>query len=330
MGGGRWNGAGGSNVGEVLWHILFSLNTVSERPSENSAWVAAMAAGDVEAAWRESDAVLAARDPAASDDPTQPYHRRWVWDGRPVDGRDVLVRCYHGLGDTLQFCRYLPALRTRARHLVLETQPELIPLLRRLPGPDRILPFDPANPAPPGECTLEIMELAHALRLPPDPAPYLALPRRPAARPHIGLCWRASPTWDPDRSIPDALLHDLLRTPGCDFVSLQRGAALPSLPDDCPAAILDTAHRIAGLDLVITVDTMVAHLAGALGVPLRLLLRAEPDWRWRAGGTGSVWYRDVVKYLQPAPGDWATPLARLARRLTHAASRGTFANEAGC
>ena len=114
-------------------------------------WGAAMRRGDWDAAWRVSDAVLRARDPRTRDDPAAPYHERWVWDGRPFAGQDVLVRCYHGLGDTLQFCRFLPLLRPHVRSLTLEAQPELLDLLSTLPGPDRLHPFDPANPLPPSD-----------------------------------------------------------------------------------------------------------------------------------------------------------------------------------
>ncbi len=92
-------------------------------------WTAAMRRGDFTAAWRISDAVLATRDPATRDDPGLPYHLRWVWDGAPLDGRDVLVRCYHGLGDTIQFARYLAPLRARAARVTLEAPPELRALL---------------------------------------------------------------------------------------------------------------------------------------------------------------------------------------------------------
>src|SRR3954454_12010069 len=86
-----------------------------ENPGE--LWSEAMRAGDFDTAWAVSDRVLAERDPATRDDPRLPYHLRWVWDGRRFDDRDVLVRCYHGLGDTIQFCRYLAPLRARVRSL---------------------------------------------------------------------------------------------------------------------------------------------------------------------------------------------------------------------
>lgn len=302
------------------------------QPSESPGrlWHEAMRTGDFAGAWRASDLVLAARGGAGRDDPGLPYHLRWVWDGREFDGRDVLVRCYHGLGDTLQFCRYLPALRRRVARLTLETQPALIPLLSRLPGPDRIVPFRPERPCPQSECDLEIMELAHALRLAPDPESYLpiAAERARGALLRVGVCWQVTTGWQPERSVAPALLASIAAIPGLELHSLQRGAAAPlpgAVNRECPAAILDTARLIAGLDLVVSVDTMVAHLAGAIGVPVWLLLPAEPDWRWLAGGSqGSPWYRHVRKFRQTQPGDWGPPVASLIADLTRHRAAGTL------
>ncbi len=309
--------------------LIMPHSFLAQRPSHQGCrnpdaavrWSEAMRAGAFDAAWAVSDAVLGERDPATRDDPALPYHQRWVWDGAPLDGRRVLVRCYHGLGDTLQFCRYLPPLRARAAELTLEAQPELIPLLRTLPGPDRVIPFRPDAPAPPSECDIEIMELAHALRLAPDGAPYLAadpLPR-PASGVLVGLCWQAG-GWDPGRSVPLAALQPLGQVPGMQLVSLQRGPGLeeltmagaPSLLDvgDRSADVTAAARLVATLDLVITVDTMIAHLAGALGQPTWLLLQAEADWRWMSGRS-SVWYDSVRLYRQSSPGQWTAPIAEM-------------------
>ena len=280
-----------------------------------------MRAGAFDAAWAISDAVLAARDPATRDDPALPYHLRWVWDGRGLEGRRVLVRCYHGLGDTLQFCRYLPALRQRAAHVTLEAQPELLPLLRHLPGPDRLIPFRPDAPAPASECDIEVMELAHALRLTPQGAPYLSadpLPR-PAEGLLVGLCWQAG-GWDPGRSVPLHALAPLGQAPGVRLISLQRGPGMTELGGAGAPPVLDLKDRsadvaavarlLAALDLVVTVDTMVAHLAGALGRPTWVLLQAEADWRWMTGRR-SHWYGSVRLYRQDRPGEWEGPLAQM-------------------
>ncbi|HYZ65012.1 MAG TPA: hypothetical protein VE650_21380, partial [Acetobacteraceae bacterium] len=120
--------------------------------------------------------------------------------------------------------------------------------------------------------------------------------------------------------IPCVRLYNLQRGPAAEALRLA-GAPPVANPDDTSTAILETARLILGLDLVISVDTMVAHLAGGLGVPLWLLLQAEPDWRWRAGGRGSVWYSGVRKYQQLTPGDWSAPVRELRRDLTRLVER---------
>jgi hypothetical protein len=284
----------------------------------------AMRRGDHAAAWRISDAVLARRG-RVPDDPRLPYHLRFVWDGRPFDGKHVLVRCYHGLGDTLQFARYLPALRRRAASVALEAQPELIPLLRSITGVDRLIPFRPAAPTPPSACDLEIMELPHALRLPPERPPYLSIPPDHVRRAReklgsdaaIGVCCQAG-DWDSQRSIPLATLAPALPIGGARFIRLQRDAC-PGLswanPDDPLDDMMETAALVAASDLIVTIDTMIAHLAGAMGRPVWLLLKADADWRWMAGRADSPWYPSMRLFRQSHPGDWSLPVANLAIEL---------------
>ena len=285
-----------------------------------------MRAGDFPAAWAVNDQVLAARDPATRDDPRLPYHLRWVWDGQDPAGQDVLVRCYHGLGDTLQFCRFLAPLRQRAARVTLEAQPELVPLLQGLPGPDQVVPFRTDAPLPPSACDIEVMELPHALRQAPGAAPYLSAAPLPRPGPGFlaGVCWQAG-AWDPGRSMPVQSLAPLAQVPGIALVSLQRGpaaddAARPGAPPLLLAGersmdMVATARLVAALDLVVAVDTMVAHLAGALGVPTRLLLQADADWRWMAGRTDSPWYSSLRLHRQASPGDWSAPVAEVATAL---------------
>lgn len=288
---------------------------------ELTTWVSAMRAGRYADAWTLAARTLAARDPAGRDDPAHPYHLRWVWDGRAVDGREVLVRCYHGLGDTIQFARFLPALAARAASVTLEVQPRLIPLIATITDRVTMAPFDPAHPLPHAAIDLEITELDFALRVTPDaaPPPYLAAP--PAALPGgaIALCY-GSGEWDRARSIPPALFAPLCRRAPC-ITLMPEPTALDVLnPQGCPLDMPATASLVSGAALVITVDTMVAHLAGALGKPTWLLLKAEPDWRWAPDQPGSAWYPSMRLYVQPRPGDWASVLSRVERDL--AATRG--------
>ena len=275
-----------------------------------------MREGRYDDAWAMEAATIAGRDPATRDDPALPYHRRWVWDGRPVAGRDVLVRCYHGLGDTIQFARYLPVLAERARSVTVEMQARLIPLLEGL-GADRLHPFDVAHPLTPSECDIEITELPGALRVAPDAlaAPYLGWNAAELPPGTIGLCAQAG-DWDADRSIPEDLFRPVAeRFP---MVVLTPGETmLPCLnPEGCPFDMGATAALVAGADLVLTVDTMIAHLAGAMGRPVWLLLKSDPDWRWDPEAETSPWYPSMRLHAQPRPGDWSSVLASVERDLS--------------
>jgi hypothetical protein len=306
-------------------------------------WQHAMRNGDFARAWAMNDAVLADRDSARRDDPDLPYHQRWVWDGRDPTGREVLVRCYHGLGDTLQFARFLPALCETAASVTLETPEPLCDILSAFADRCRILPFDPKHPLPPGECDIEIMELAHALRVVDVAMDYDYLKasqkppsrcageqgaqranagevRAPAQRPSLGLCWAAG-DWDTSRSIPAHLLVDTLAGMDTDLVSLQRGPPARAIaqryatrlrnPNDFSTSVTDTAMLIQGLDAVVTIDGFVAHLAGALGKPTYVLLKQNADWRWMLGDR-CAWYPNARLFRQHAPGDWSRPMADLA------------------
>lgn len=278
-------------------------------------WFAHMRRGDVAAALRINDAVLAARDPASRDDPRRPYHERWVWDGQPLEGRRVLVRCYHGLGDTLQYSRFLAPLRAIAAQVTLETQAGLRSLLAGLA--DAVVAFDERHPLPSRDVDIEIMELSHALRLAVDdvPPPMLPVPADPNGA--LGLCWQAG-DWDPGRSTRLAGLVAALPA-DARLVSLQRGPAASEAQDgfdnagDDDPDIARTARLIAGCSMVVTVDTMVAHLAGTLGARTLLLLRHGCDWRWRDIGDVAPGYPSVTLLRQDTPGDWSAPLQSIGR-----------------
>ena len=279
-------------------------------------WVRAMREARFADAWALSDAVLANRDPSLRDDPAQDYHRRWVWEGSALDGRDVLVRCYHGLGDTIQFARFLPLLAMRAASVTLELQPRLAGLFDGMPGIDAIVPFDPARPLPPRACDVEITELAFALRSAPGAAPPPYLSAHPMSLPPgtVGLCYSAG-DWDQQRSVPPALLAPLCALVPC-ITLVPEPTTLDVLnPAGCPFDMDATASLVAGAALVVTVDTMIAHLAGAIGKPVWLLLKADPDWRWSPDAVESPWYPSMRLYVQPRAGEWGSVVQRVARDL---------------
>jgi hypothetical protein len=284
-------------------------------PSLHDDWVRAIRAGDHVAAWAVSERQAALRPREERDNPALPYHLRWVWDLAPLEGRDVLVRCYHGLGDTIQFLRFLPELRRRAASVTLEVQPRLIPLLPN-DCADRVHPFDPAHPLKPAERDVEIMELSFALRTAPGacPPPYLMTPPADLPPGTIGLCC-VSGDWDSQRSIPPDLFAPLVQGRECVTLDAQPTTLPVRNPQGCPFDMAQTAALVAGCALVITVDTMIAHLAGALGRPVWLLLKHEPDWRWAPRSGRSEWYPSARLYAQPRPGDWASVIDTVAHEL---------------
>ena len=315
-------------MGVAAWRPTQAGTLTPDAANAGDAWVACMRAGDFAGAWAIGDAMLSARDPATRDDPGQPYHLRWVWDGTLPDGRRVLVRCYHGLGDTLQFARFMPALRARAAHVTLEAQPELCPLLAGLPGVDRLVSFDVASPLPASACDVEIMELGQMLRATPAEAaacvPYLAAPAHSfggMAAPIVGLCWSAG-GWDVSRSAPLADLLQVCGGPGRSLVSLQRGLQAGQAagsaflnPCDADVDVVRTASLVVACSVVVTVDTMVAHLAGALGRPVLLLAKHDPDWRWPRSGQSCPWYPTMTVLHQHRPGDWSAVIDALRESL---------------
>jgi hypothetical protein len=270
-----------------------------------SDWFTHMRRGDFAAAWAISDAVLASRAGVPSWHLEREY--QWIWNGTPLANQRVLIRCYHGLGDTIQFARFFPLVHALARESTVWVQPSLIPLLETIPGIGNLLPLHDGTPEVEYDVDVEAMELTHVFRTTIDtipPAPYLHV--APASHPTggIGVVWRAG-DWGPQRSIPIDTLARLFDLPG-PFYSLQRGDSDPrlrSLDADDP---LSTARAMRALDLVITVDTMTAHLAGALGVPVFTLLPHQHDWRWMDHRRDSPWYPSMRLFRQPRPGDWDT------------------------
>jgi hypothetical protein len=296
------------------------------------AWMCHMLRGDFESAWRLADRDLALRRRSGIAVDSWPRHMRPVWDGTSVDGRHVLVRCYHGLGDTIHFIRYVPLLVQRAASVCVEVQPQLLDLVSDMPGIDHLCGLPDGWEHEPRElgCDMQIdvTELPHAFRttidtipamvpyLWPKPAEIAAARRRlvPLADcRRVGLCWAAG-EWKPERSLSPDELAPLMAVPGVAFVRLQRGTAYeswrvaemgPSFAAELTSdSIGETAATIATLDLVITVDTMVAHLAGGLGVPVWVMLHAAADWRWLLDRNDSPWYPTMRLFRQPAPGDW--------------------------
>ncbi|HTU59367.1 MAG TPA: hypothetical protein VMF89_13050 [Polyangiales bacterium] len=285
----------------------------------NALWFQLARAGDFVAAWKVGDEALALR--AAIDCSRWPRHHQFLWRGQPLEGRRVLVRCYHGLGDTIQFVRFLPRVRAIAREVILWAQPTLLPLLRQQRGgAHRLLPLHEGDPGVECEVTIELAEVMHVLRVDPNliqvESPYLSASRVaglvPSQRYRVGVVWRAG-EWCPERSVPCELLSGLQQIPEIEWVVLQRGPALAQWAHGFGRiphieGILDEARVMRELDLLISVDTCSAHLAGALGVPVWTLLPYEADWRWMQARTDTPWYPTMRLFRQRRAGEWAEVL----------------------
>jgi hypothetical protein len=295
-------------------------------------WAEAMRGTNWGRAWEICDRYLRDHCQSGPAKHTGERHFQRIWRGESLDNQRVLVRCYHGLGDTIQFVRFLKPLRDIAREVLIWVQPELLELLRGVEGIDSLHPLHDGTPDLHYDVDIEIMELAHALRVTPDlvssRVPYLCVDGPDNQRScqlkrgspiSVGLVWEAG-NWDRRRCVPPQLLRALRAIPDIQLYSLQQGsgrvmaAAIPAM-DISVSDIRSLAETIMRLDLVLTIDTMVAHLAGALGVPVWTMLHADCDWRWPKAGRKSVWYPNMRLFHQPSSGDWEGLLAQVAADL---------------
>jgi tetratricopeptide (TPR) repeat protein len=286
--------------------------------------------------WREYDARLSLPELGGNRRPPPGA----LWDGSSPAGKTLLVYPEQGLGDALQFARYATELADAGARCIIRCQDALAPLLATIPGVAAISRDSEALPA--YDAHSPLLSLPRLLGTTPDtiPArvPYLsvsdakcaaarALLARAGAPRRIGLCWAGNPAHGNDRNRSLALfaLAPLLRIPGVAWYSLQQGDAatqiattshaedLVALP--IGAELVDTAALVAELDLVISVDTSIAHLAGALARPAWVLLPYAPDWRWQLQRDDSPWYPTLRLFRQTRPHDWASVVARVTAQL---------------
>jgi hypothetical protein len=290
-----------------------------------SRWLCWMLLGQMSYAWRESD-VLRKR---GAPDP----HRRW--EGSDFTGKRVLLRSLHGFGDAIQFIRYAPCIRQRAKSLVVEAAPRLVELLRCAAGVEEVVPWGRQDIS--WDIEIEINELPYVFRTEettiPRASPYLSAPRNLAATigramqarqaraggvqatlPRIGLVWGCD-AWNRSRMMPLTLFEPLLARRDACFYSLQGGEdnvqwtqirERYSLQDasDYGDGLLTLASVMEHLDLVIAIDTMAAHMAGAMGKPVWLMLQHTADWRWMMDRADSPWYPTMRIFRQQTPGAW--------------------------
>jgi tetratricopeptide (TPR) repeat protein len=267
-----------------------------------------------------------------------PACERPRWGGEPLDGRTLLVRAEQGLGDTIQFCRYVRGAIARGP-VVFEVQPGLRRLMSHVIEPERIVQVGEALPAFDVWCPLLDLPLllgTGALQPPylvPEPDRVAMWRQRigPQGR-RVGIAWQGNPAAAAERgrSVPLTEFLPLSRIPGVRLIGLQKHhgmdqlAALPegmvveTLGEDFdagPDAFADTAAAMQSLDLVISSDTAIPHLAGALGRPVWVALQHVPDWRFQIAGETSGWYPSMRLFRQAKRGDWAGVFTRIARTL---------------
>ena len=269
-----------------------------------------------------------------------------VWDGGDLGGRTLLVWAEQGFGDALQFLRFVPAAARRGGRVVLEVMDGLQGLASRIDGVDAVCVR--GGDPPPFDTHVALMSLPHVLGLAPGaaPAPYLrareplawqwrdrlsAAGHRPGRELAFGLVWAGNPALrnSRERSPGWPTVRPLLDVAGTRCVSLQMGAGCAQLAGAAPppnfvdlqreiTTFDDTAAIIANLDVVVTCDTAVAHLAGALGKPTFVMLPHSPDWRYGLDPQASPWYPSMRLFRQAAPGDWTNVLERVAQALGEA------------
>lgn len=299
--------------------------------TENSMrWPELMRRGDFAAAWRLSDESLAMRH--EQDHTRLPRWQHSIWDGSDVAGKRVLVRCYHGLGDTIQFIRYASMLKKLAAEVIVWVQPTLIPLLSSVEGIDRLLPLHDGVPDVDYDVDVELSELPHVFRTTietvPADVPYIFVEPAVIARDGwlcVGLIWESG-DWDHRRSIPFTEIRRLSEVPGVKWHILQREARRAGWDGkfglisggDNP---VDDARVMRALDFVVSVDTMTAHLAGALGQKTWTLLPFDADWRWLLERNDSPWYPTMRLFRQPCEGDWTAVIHDVIREMKLGNSR---------
>jgi hypothetical protein len=283
-------------------------------------------------------------------------HRRILpqprWNGSDISGKTILLHAEQGLGDTMHFARYATLVAARGARVIVESQPSIATLLRTVKGvaevvtgPAPLLPHQ----LPPFDVHCPLLSLpfvfgtnlgsipAEIPYLFPDPARAESWRQQLAADRNlrIGLSWAGSPLHGNDRSRSMALaaFAPLASVPNVTFYTLQKGPAAAQAPPaglklvNCSRDMDETAAIMANLDLVLAVDTSLAHLAGALGRPVWILLSSVPDWRWMLSREDTSWYPRARLFRQSTPGDWMGVIDRVRNELMRLSAARSAADE---
>jgi len=280
---------------------------------------------------------------------TPRHFKQPMWDGTPLHGRTILLYGEQGLGDAIQFIRYARLVQELGGKVIVECHAPLMKLLASVQGIDRLLPFGAALPAFDVQtplCSLPFL-LGTTLANVPAQVPYIVAEQGLVAQwkcelegvapssgsgLRIGIAWQGNPTFRDDRwrSIPLTQFAPLSQVEGVRLISLQKGHGTDQLRgvadlfevldfgsrlDEAAGPFMDTAAIMKNVDLVITSDTAVPHLAGALGVPVWVALPHVPDWRWMLQREDSPWYPTMRLFRQARDGDWEGVFAHMAAEL---------------
>ena len=256
--------------------------------------LALLALGRFEEGWREYEwrAAAGITAPSLRDEP--------LWQGEPLEGKSILLETEQGLGDTIQFLRYAPWLEKQGARVFVDCQLRLRPLCRRWIA-QAAIDYDYRVPL------MSLPPITNGVI--PDSGPYLEVsPTDLGTGFKVGLCGAGNPANPNDRfrSIPAHLLEPLRQVSGVRWIGLEQKPG---------ESIEQFASKLRSLDLVITVDTLAAHLAGALGRPVWTLLNFAPDWRWLEKGDSTAWYPTMRLFRQPRAGDWQSVVSEVAATL---------------
>jgi tetratricopeptide (TPR) repeat protein len=285
--------------------------------------------------WRKADWSRSRRNFAAP-----------LWLGaEPLPGKTILLHAEQGFGDTIQFVRYVPLVARHGAKVILECQPQLKRLLQNVEGASFVFARGEDLPNFDLHCPLLSLPLAFGTELAtvPGDIPYLRARQHdvtewrqrllPKGRLRVGLCWAGNSTHlnDRNRSIPLERFARLLSVPNLDFISVQKEVSETQAATLREHGVMelgrefadfaDTAAMVAMLDLLVTVDTSVAHLAGAMGKAVALLVAFSPDSRWLLNRTDSPWYPTMRLFRQAALGDWDGPIERVRQELIEVSRR---------
>ncbi len=300
--------------------------------------LALLTLGELERGWQEFEWRWRCADL------TMPSHSRPLWHGEPLEGRTILLHVEQGLGDTIQFVRYASLVKARGARVLVECQQALVPLLKTCPGVDLVVAR--GQPLPEFDVHTPLLRLmglfTTTLETIPASIPYLTaeaarverLEARLTAWPgfKVGIVWQGNPrhTRDPDRSFRLAEFERLAGIEGVRLINLQKGSGAEQLGklaarfsvidlgeevDPGLTTMSDTPALMMGLDLVITPDTVLAHLAGALGIPVWIALPLAPDWRWLTRREDSPWYPTARLFRQSERDRWDIVFDRIAAAL---------------